>query len=138
MVGMNKLKEAFIRFMSGRYGGNDKLGRLLMICYIAAIILNLFFRSLWLSGIALVLAVYYFFRAFSRNYPKRYAENQGYLKLESKVKAKFKLMKNRWRDRRTHVYRYCPFCKSVVRLPKKKGDHGVICPCCRREFRVKI
>ena len=135
---MNKLKEKFIRFMSGRYGGNDKLGRFLMICYVVSVLINLFFRSLWLWLGALVFAVCYFFRAFSRNYQKRYSENQRYLKIENKLKSKIKLIKNRWKDRKTHVYRYCPFCKSVVRLPKKKGDHGVICPCCRREFRVKI
>ena len=45
---------------------------------------------------------------------------------------------HRIRDRKTHVYRRCPVCKNVLRLPREVGDHGVNCPVCHGHFSVKI
>lgn len=45
---------------------------------------------------------------------------------------------HRIRDRKTHVYRTCPVCKNVLRLPRVMGEHGVNCPACRGHFTVKI
>ena len=44
----------------------------------------------------------------------------------------------RIRDRKTHVYRSCPVCKSVLRLPRTSGEHGVNCPACHGHFMVRI
>ena len=44
----------------------------------------------------------------------------------------------RIRDRKTHVFRACPVCKSVLRLPRTPGEHGVNCPTCRGHFAVRI
>lgn len=50
----------------------------------------------------------------------------------------FKLHKNKLRDRKTHVYRECPFCHAVLRLPKRSGIHPVRCPRCREQFSVTV
>ncbi len=135
---MVRLKQAITRLMAGRYGGNDDLGRFLMISYLVLLLINLLLGSVLLSALCLALVCYQFFRIFSKNSSARMGENRKFLSLKQKLKNRGKLWKNQWRDRKTHVYRNCPFCKSTVRLKKKKGDHGVCCPCCRREFRVKI
>ena len=45
---------------------------------------------------------------------------------------------HRIRDRKTHVYRTCPVCKSALRLPRTSGEHGVNCPACHGHFMVRI
>ncbi|MBR5515382.1 MAG: hypothetical protein IKU52_04190 [Clostridia bacterium] len=55
----------------------------------------------------------------------------------SKINGFLKLSKNKFRDRKTHVYRQCPCCKANLRLPKAKGIHTVKCPRCFARFEVK-
>ena len=43
----------------------------------------------------------------------------------------------RIRDRKTHVFRRCPVCKKLLRLPRTEGEHGVNCPSCRAHFSLK-
>ena len=135
---MNRLRQALARLMAGRYGGNDALGRFLLLAYAVLLFSNLLVRSRVIGILAGVPVWYQLFRMFSRNYAARVKENERFLQWKAKLPQWWRLQKNKWRDRKTHVYRQCPFCKSTVRLPKRKGDHGVRCPCCRREFRVKI
>ncbi|MBE6592034.1 MAG: hypothetical protein E7646_08345 [Ruminococcaceae bacterium] len=70
------------------------------------------------------------FRAMSRNIAGRRRENE-------KFSGFFRLMKNKRRDRKTHVYRKCKQCHAVLRLPKAKGKHTVVCPKCRNRFEVR-
>ena len=129
--------------MYGR-NGSDTLGKFLLWCYIAVVliysIVSLFIPSTAtkVSGILTLvyvlltgaLVVLIFHRIFSRNVLKRRQENQKFCGF-------FKLLRNRFRDRKTHVYRKCPKCHAVLRLPKAKGKHAVICPRCRERFQVK-
>ena len=135
---MLKFREALTRFMRGRYGVNDGLEKLLLIVYLVVVLVNVILRSPVFTVLAFVIFGIWLFRLLSKNIPARAREELGYQRLRSKISEKTGLLKNRWRDRKTHVYRYCPYCKSVIRLPKKKGEHGVCCPCCRRDFRVRI
>ena len=52
------------------------------------------------------------------------------LAAELGIKGFFVLRKNKFRDRKTHVYRKCPHCKAQIRLPKVKGEHKCACPKC--------
>ena len=129
--------------MYGR-NGSDTLGKFLLWCYIAVILIysvvSLFIPSTAtkLSGILTLcyviltctLVVLIFHRLLSRKVLKRRQENQRFCDF-------FKLLRNRFRDRKTHVYRKCPKCRAVLRLPKAKGKHAVICPRCRERFQVK-
>ena len=74
----------------------------------------------------------------SRNVYKRQEENRKFLKLFEKPKKFFELQKCKRRDRKTHVYKKCPSCKNNLRLPKVKGKHTAVCPCCKTRFDVKI
>lgn len=136
---MNKRSfyERIARFMYGRNGSDDICRGILILCTVL-IVVNLFFRSFIISAIELALIAYATFRMLSKNVVKRRQENQKYKSFENKIKQYFLQLKNRFRDRKTHVYRKCPACKSTLRLPKVKGSHSVNCPRCKKSFNVKI
>ena len=140
---MGKFKTKLQRFMYGRYGG-DKLNNVLLGVYIF-LILAYYITSILLPVEALTarffldLAYYLltaslifliFFRIFSRNVVKRRRENDRFFGF-------FRLRRSKFRDRKTHVYRKCPTCRAVLRLPKAKGKHTVVCPRCKNRFEVK-
>ena len=132
-----RFKEKLARFMVGRYG-NDQLNNFLLVAVTVIIAINIFADSYVIAIVYLLLWGWSLFRMMSRNIYKRQAENAKFLKLWNPVKGYFKLMKNKWRDRGTHVYKKCPKCKAVLRLPKRKGNHTVKCPKCGERFNVKI
>ena len=77
------MKEKFLRFMQGRYGV-DQFSKASAHCRIGSSAPVLFFyrRKEWGSlfyFLGWVLIIYCYFRVFSRNVSKRYAENQKYL-----------------------------------------------------------
>lgn len=134
---MGKIKSALYRFMYGRYG-TDTLGNVLFIAYFVMIVLQmvlaLFIKSsvfhlVW-QTIAYTAAILSICRALSRKIEKRRRENQKFCGF-------FKLCKNKFRDRKTHVYRTCPSCKATLRLPRAKGEHTVVCPRCKNRFSVR-
>lgn len=132
-----RFKERLMRFMYGRYG-TDELYRFLFFAFYAFFIVNLFIGSKLLYALTLAILVWTTFRTFSRNTAARRAENAKYLEIKRSFTLFFKLQKNKWRDRKTHVYRKCPKCKAVLRLPKRKGTHTAHCPGCSENFEVKI
>lgn len=132
-----KFTDKLIRFMYGR-NGNDKLNQFLFWVYFVLLLVNLFLKSVILWVVELILVALYMFRFLSRNIYRRQTENRKFLKIWNKFTGFFKLQKNKFRDRKTHVYRKCEHCKAVLRLPKKKGKHTVRCPQCNKTFSVKI
>ena len=134
---MGKLKDKLYRFMYGRYG-TDTLTKVTTWFYLVFVIcftiLFLFIDSVWLSLfyylISTAIIVWMFFRMFSRNVAARRRENERFCGF-------FKLRRNKFRDRKTHVYRKCRACGAVLRLPKSKGKHYVVCPRCKKRFEVK-
>ena len=137
---MGKFRNKLYKFMYGRYGmyGTDKLNRVLTYVYFAFIIIGtivgLFIQSIWfyLAYYAVITAmlVWIFFRMFSKNIVARRRENERFCNF-------WILRKNKRRDRKTHIYRKCPACKAVLRLPRAKGKHTVVCPNCKNRFDVK-
>ena len=132
-----KFGERLARFMAGRYG-NDQLNNFLLIVVMVILVVNVFVHSYIITLVYLLLWGYSLFRMMSRSIYKRRAENEKFLKLWSPIANELKLMKNKHRDRKTHVYKKCPKCKAVLRLPKQKGEHTVRCPKCGERFEVKI
>ena len=131
------LRERFASFMIGRYGIDRLYYFLLAICF-AIIVVNIFVNSLILSLMESALFAYAIYRVLSRNIYKRQAENEKYIKLTEKPKRFLNLQKCKFRDRKTHVYKKCPQCKTVLRLPKQQGKHTVKCPRCSERFDIKI
>ena len=130
-----RFKDRVQRFMIGRYG-TDQLSRALLAVSMIFLILSLFTTKL-LYIIAIVLLVLTYFRMFSRNISKRYAENQKYLNLKYKLTAKTNQKKKEWQQRKIYSFFHCPSCKQKVRVPKGKGKICITCPKCKTEF-IKV
>ena len=132
-----RFKEKLARFMYGRYGA-DEFYKFLAVAFYVIFFINLLIRSAVLSIITLAILFYSTFRVMSRSIYKRRLENEKYLAVKRKITGFFALQKNKIKDAKTHVYKKCPSCGAMLRLPKKKGEHSVRCPKCRELFDVKI
>lgn len=125
--------------MQGRYGV-DEFSRVTMGIALVLIILTMFVsmvnRSLGsvLDFLGIAAIVYAYFRIFSRNIQKRYAENQKYLQMTSKLRLRFNKEKNLMQQRKTHHIYSCPGCGQKIRIPKGKGKIEIECPKCHTKF----
>ena len=121
---MDKLRNAFRRFMMGRYG-TDKLNMAILGAGVVLCLLVMFIRGLLglaLTALSYVLMLWAIFRMFSRNTYKRYRENRKYLQLLERLKD------------REHRYFDCPRCRQPVRVPRGKGKIAITCPKCKEKF----
>lgn len=138
------LSVKFQRFMYGRYGA-DNLNRGLLFIYLGLIILGMILgRTIdmriytVISTAGLAIVIFSFYRVFSKNIAKRRAENEKWLVFENGVNRKFRLIRDKFKFRKTHIFKKCPNCKTVLRLKKVKGTHNVNCPNCKHDFQVKV
>ncbi len=135
------MRQKLASFFYGRYG-SDKLNLLLIVLYfileIAALFIPNLIAKLVLYAISLVLFFLVIFRMLSRNIAKRSAENAVYLRLTKGIREWFLLRRNKWKYRKTHIYRTCPSCKATIRLKRLPGEHTCVCPRCGTKFTVKI
>lgn len=130
---VGEMKRRLMQFMQGRYGV-DSFGRALFGATMLFLIISLFARTNWFYVLALALMIYSYFRMFSRNHAKRYAENQRYLALTAVIRRKFYSFKRTMAQRKTHHIYHCPGCKQKIRVPRGKGRIAITCPKCRHEF----
>lgn len=140
----NNMEIKFRHFMYGRYG-IDQLYKGLLWIYLGiifiAIILGRTVDSRIYTALSLLsfaIIIFAFYRVFSKQIEKRRAENTKWLVFENKIKKQFRLINNRWKFRKTHIFKKCPKCKAVLRLKRKKGTHNVTCPHCNESFKVKV
>lgn len=126
------MREKIVRFMQGRYG-NDRLGQAMLMAALACVVLSLF-RIPFISTIGLAILVLTYYRMFSRQIAKRAAENQKYMQLEWKVRAKLQKKKQSLAQRRTHRIYKCPNCKQKIRVPRNRGRIAISCRKCGTEF----
>ncbi|MGM9641786.1 MAG: hypothetical protein ACI3XI_01120 [Eubacteriales bacterium] len=140
MKNKTPFREKIWAFMQGR-NGVDELYNFSVLVSFVLLIASLFLggvAKLIISAIYLTLIIWSFWRCFSKNLYKRRKENADFLRMTKKFTAFFRLQRDRFRDRKTHVYRRCKNCKAVLRLPKKPGEHSVCCPQCSHRFKVYI
>ena len=148
--GNNKrsMRDRIADFMYGRNGVDDFYHFLFWIVITLSLV-NLYFKNWVITAITSLLLIYSIFRVLSKNVYRRQKENQIYLKCRGKLLGAYRkakklltsriaLINNKWRDRKTHVYKKCPRCKNTLRLPKLKGKHTAACPCCDARFDVTI
>lgn len=125
-----------IRFMTGRYGP-DTLGKIMIGIAAVLALLNCFLRILWLQIPIYLLMAVVLFRMFSRNIPARAKENRFFRDFFVKTKKKRDVYYARKADR-NHIYKKCPTCGVVLRLPRRKGKHTTVCPHCSHSFGVRV
>ncbi len=133
---MNKFKQWLGRVLYGIYGF-DKLYFVLFGVWVFFMILNLFLRFWGILLIEALIIGYMMFRVLSHNIVARRRENDAVMGFFRRIQGWFKLQKVRFRDRKTHVYKKCPKCGAVLRLPKRKGVNTAGCPRCKNKFEVK-
>lgn len=133
---MNSFRYKLIRFISGRYGV-DSLFYLLFALAAFFAIVNVFLRSIYLQMAVYILVIIALLRMMSRNHTARRRENTAFLSFFNKAKAK-KQNIERIKNDKTHVYKKCPYCKAMLRLPRIKGKHKTVCPRCNCEFSVRV
>ena len=120
-----RIGEGFRAFMAGRYG-SDELSVFLSFAGLALLLLSSLIRPLFfLYFAALGLILWSTFRMLSRNTLKRRREREVYLSLLAKVRQRGTLLKNRFRERKTHRYYACPNCRVTIRIPKPEKGRTV-------------
>lgn len=127
------------RLMYGRYG-TDQLNLFLLVVFFLIWLAEVFVRNqiaaAVLSWISLLLAAAMIFRIMSRNYSRRRAENDAFLKVFGPVIHWFKRKRNQARDK-DHVYFKCPTCSQTLRVPRGKGKISITCRNCGTVFQEK-
>ena len=134
---MNSFRQKLASFMYGRYG-TDQLYYGLLAVYVLLLLLNMCFPSILWNIPMSICIVYAVFRVFSRNTWARRRENDVFLKFWRPLKTELVLLKDRCKDIRTARYRKCRHCKAIIKLPRKRGKHTVVCPRCKQRFSVRI
>jgi hypothetical protein len=140
-------REKLARFLYGRYGADSLYNALFvmeLILLFVGTVLNILgnnapilsFISIFFYLTALGLLIWAIYRFFSRDIPKRRKENEAWLRFAAKFQRK--KMPTLPPDTPTHIFRACPQCRSVLRLPREKGKHQVKCPRCGEKFGVKV
>ena len=122
-----------MQFMQGRYGA-DQMGQMLSAVSMVFLIISLFSRNQAWFLLAVIGIVYNYFRMFSKNISKRYAENQKYLTMTAGIRRKPASWKSQLAQRKIyHIYR-CPGCKQKIRVPRGRGKIEIRCPKCNTRF----
>lgn len=130
---LQQLRVKFQRFMQGR-NGMDELGQALNICVLIILALSIFTRWSVFYFLGIGLMIYMYFRVFSKNTPKRYAENQKFRNFRYDATIKWNNKKKQWQQRKIYRFFRCPMCKQKVRVPKGRGKICITCPKCKAEF----
>ena len=125
-----------MQFMSGRYG-TDALTNALLIFGAVVSFINIFLRSWIIQLFVYGVIIFAIYRVMSRNHEARRKENRFFNEKLNVFKSKIEIYKNQKNDK-FHVYRKCPACKAVLKLPHRIGEHTTVCPRCGREFKVKV
>lgn len=140
-----KMKVGLYRFMQGRYGF-DTLSSFLVAIALALVLINLILGftplcsgplSLTICLAAWAVLIYSYIRVFSKDFAKRKAQNDRFLKRTEKWREKMLRRKAMSRIRKTHHIYCCPGCGQKIKIPKGKGKIVVTCPKCRMEFTKK-
>ena len=133
------MKQKLAKFMYRRYG-MDELSRFMTYLILLLILISMFFDSYVKTAIfilAVLAAIFMYFRIFSKNIDKRRSENAKYLKQKNRITSRFNLRRDMWKQRKEYRFFKCPSCKAVLRVPKGKGKIRVVCKKCGTAFEKK-
>lgn len=127
------MREKFRRFMTGRYG-NDKMNQVLSWVSLALVLVGIIVDVNIFYTVGIVLLVYIYYRSFSRNISKRYAENQAFLQQYYRLTGWFTNKKRSMERNKGYRVFACPQCKQKLRVPKGKGKISIHCSKCGNDF----
>ncbi len=133
------MKQKFAKFMYGRYG-LDELSKFISYVSLLVLVVSMFLPqpAKMIVFIAAVLTLgNAYFRIFSKNFEKRRTENAKFLRFRQRIKDRFGLRRDMWKQRKEFRFFKCPSCKSVLRVPKGKGRIRIVCKKCGTAFEKK-
>jgi predicted SprT family Zn-dependent metalloprotease len=110
------------------------MGAALVLIVLAIVTTRAGAVSALLDTLGFAAIIYTYFRIFSKNISKRYAENQKYLSMTAKIRTRFNKEKNLMKQRKTHHIYTCPSCGQKIRIPRGKGKIEIRCPKCQTKF----
>ncbi len=125
-------RNALQRFLYGRYG-NDPLNAALIVLYLVLYLVSSAARVVLLYWVSLAVLFWALFRMFSRNTPRRRAENARFMAFADPALRWLRLRRTIRRDKE-HCYFKCPNCGQQLRVPKGKGKITVTCRSCGASF----
>lgn len=128
------MKNLLNNILYGR-NGIDELGLFTIWIYIILSIINLVTNSFIGDLSALLLVALILFRMLSKNFTARQKENNLFKKITNFIFKPFENLKRNIKDKE-HVYKKCPKCKTVLKLPlpSKKGIQKAKCPKCKKSL----
>lgn len=129
------MRNAFQRFMYGRYG-NDQLNTALVVLYLILWLLEMITHFSLFGLLSTILVFVVLFRMLSRNLYKRREENVKFLRRADPVIRWYRLQRTMRRDK-DHIYFKCPNCSQQLRVPRGKGKITVTCRSCGASFQEK-
>ncbi len=140
---MRKLANALARFMYGRNGA-DRLGRAMLWLYVGLCVLRVAAASLLhsrplyvaLGVLEWAVAAVVLFRMFSRDLPRRQAEDRRWTEWTQRSRRRRQGALERHNDK-DHKYFTCKDCKAVCRVPVGKGNIEITCPRCGAKIRAR-
>ena len=125
------MREKLRNLFYGRQG-MDELSKLLfwgaLAGFVLALVLPGALRVLLTSFAVMALALS-FLRAFSRDLPRREAENLLLLRRLDKMKRERAAAKDRRAHSKEYKYFKCPGCGTWLRVPRHKGKVHIHCRC---------
>ena len=127
------MREKFLHFMLGRYWA-DHLYSVMLIGGAVLVILSNFIFEVFFLLLGWILVVLAFVRAFSKDYSRRYAENQKFLELTGKIRKVFGKQRYVMEQRKDYHIYTCPQCRQKIRIPRGKGKVEISCPKCHTKF----
>lgn len=123
------------RFFNERNGA-DALSCSLIALGLFLVFLILVCHGRFLTLIALVPVGFAIFRILSRDLQKRTAENEAFVGFFRSFGGRWRLFRDRFRDRKTHVYFKCGCCEKWIRVERGQGVVEVVCPGCNTVSRL--
>lgn len=133
------MRQKLSKFMYGRNGA-DELSKLLSTVAIIILLVSMLCGSAarsMLFVIAVTTIIYAYFRIFSKNTAARRVENARYLKQKQRIKSRFDLRSDMWKQRKEYKFFKCPSCGATLRVPKGKGKIRIVCRKCGTAFEKK-
>ena len=133
------MRERLARLMAGRNGVDQLNNFLLALDILLAILASVIGGSLGrvLYAFVMGLLVLIYLRMFSRNLLRRRQENGKYLMLKQRFLGRFRLLKERWVQRRDYKFFTCPACHTTLRVPQGRGKIRIVCRKCGVSFTGK-
>jgi len=123
------------RLMVGRRG-MDQLNMALLGAYLFLSLLSRFIHRWPIHLLALLCFFITAGRMFSRDIPRRQAENTRFLDAVGPYLRRYNARRCRRRDKE-HCYFRCPNCGQQLRVPKGKGKISITCRSCGASFEEK-